>query len=129
MSQKIESKEFVLVDSNLQEIFTDGLCAVHNNENIIRMDFMSFQPQMNDSEGRRVCSVKHRVIMTLDNFVEAFNTQQGLITQMIAAGLVQWHGNGPENPAAAKPAADISEEKTDSSEGKKTARAKNSDKQ
>lgn len=120
MSEKIGNKEFVLADTNLQEIFTDGLCAVHTTDNIIRMDFMSFQPQMSNSEGRRVCSVKHRVIMTLDNFVDAFNTQQGLINQMIESGLVQW--NAPEKTGS------VPAQTTDISTGKKPSKPKVNDK-
>ena len=78
-----------------QEIFADGISAVHVTGNLVRIDLMTVQPHLKSDNGQPVVDISKRIIMPLDGFVQALAVQENIIKQLIAAGVLQ------QNPPAA----------------------------
>ena len=72
-----------------QEIFADGISAVHVTGNMVRIDLMTMQPHLKSDNGQPVVEVNKRLIMPLDGFVQSLATQQDIVKQLVAAGVLQ----------------------------------------
>jgi len=72
-----------------QEIFADGVSAVHVTGNLVRIDLLTLQPQLKSDTGQPVVDVSKRIIMPLEGFVQALATQQEIVRQLIEAGVLQ----------------------------------------
>jgi hypothetical protein len=72
-----------------QEIYADGISAVHVTGNLIRIDLMTVQPQLKSDNGKPVVEVNKRLIMPLDGFVRSFAVQEQIMKQLLEAGVVK----------------------------------------
>lgn len=94
-----------------QEIFADGISAVHVTGNLVRIDLMTLQPHLKSDNGQPVVDVSKRIIMPLEGFVQSMAVQENIIKQLIEAGVLKQ--NQPPVPAEDGTA----ETKTDSEPG------------
>ena len=78
-----------------QEIFADGISAVHVTGNLVRIDLMTVQPHLKSEKGQPVVEVNKRIIMPLDGFVQSLAVQENIVKQLIEAGVLK------QNPSAA----------------------------
>ena len=72
-----------------QEIFADGISAVHVTGNLVRIDLMTVQPNLKSDNGQPVVEVNKRIIMPLEGFVQALGIQQNILQQLIEAGVLK----------------------------------------
>ncbi|CQR70793.1 hypothetical protein SOV_43110 [Sporomusa ovata DSM 2662] len=72
-----------------QEIFADGISAVHVTGNLVRIDLMTLQPHLKSDNGQPVVDVSKRIIMPLEGFVQALATQENIVNQLIEAGVLK----------------------------------------
>lgn len=72
-----------------QEIFADGISAIHVTGNLVRLDLMTVQPQLKSDNGQPVVEVNRRIIMPLEGFVQSLATQQDIVKQLVAAGILK----------------------------------------
>jgi len=83
-----------------QEIFADGISAVHVTGNLVRIDLMTVQPQLKSDNGQPVVDISKRIIMPLEGFVQSLATQENIVKQLIEAGILTKNavteGNIPE---------------------------------
>jgi hypothetical protein len=86
-----------------QEIFADGVSAVHVTGNIVRIDLFSMQPHLQSKDGKPVFDISRRVIMPLDGFVKSFAVQEQVLQQLIATGKVQKVEQSVAQDVAAQP--------------------------
>ena len=80
-----------------QEIFADAISAVHVTGDLVRINFMTVQPQLKSDNGQPVVEINQRLIMPLDGFVQSFAVQENVIQQLVAAGALKQRA-----PAAAE---------------------------
>lgn len=78
-----------------QEIFADGISAIHVTGNLVRLDLMTVQPQLKSDNGQPVVEVNRRIIMPLEGFVQSLATQQDIVKQLIAAGILKQNSVDP----------------------------------
>ncbi len=78
-----------------QEIFADGISAIHVTGNLVRIDLMTVQPHLKSDNGQPVVEINRRIIMPLEGFVQALATQQDIARQLVDAGILK------QNDAAA----------------------------
>ena len=71
-----------------EEIFADGISAIHVTGNLVRIDLMTVQPHLKNDNGEPVVAVNKRIIMPLDGFVQSLATQENIIKQLIEAGVL-----------------------------------------
>lgn len=79
-----------------QNIFADGIGAVHITGNLVRFDLVVLQP----GEEKGQPEITHRLILPLEGFVSAFNLQEQVIRQLTKNGVLV---DGRVFPAAAEP--------------------------
>jgi len=72
-----------------QEIFADGISAIHVTGNLVRIDLMTLQPHLKGENGQPVIDVSKRIIMPLEGFVQGLATQENIINQLIEAGVLK----------------------------------------
>lgn len=74
-----------------KEVFADGIGQIHFAGNMIRLDFVTLQPE----EGGKapVPQSCFRVIMPPQGFLSAFNSMQQLIDKLVEAGVIQKNEN------------------------------------
>ncbi len=72
-----------------QEIFADGISAIHVTGNLVRIDLMTVQPQLKSDNGQPVVEINRRIIMPLEGFVQALATQQDIVRQLVDAGILK----------------------------------------
>jgi hypothetical protein len=72
-----------------QEIYADGISAVHVTGNLIRIDLMTVQPHLKSDNGQPVVEINKRLIMPLDGFVRSFVVQEKIMKQLLEAGVVK----------------------------------------
>lgn len=72
-----------------QEIFADGISAVHVTGNLVRIDLMTVQPHLKSDNGQSVVDISKRIIMPLDGFVQSLAVQENIVKQLIEAGVLQ----------------------------------------
>jgi hypothetical protein len=72
-----------------QEIYADGISAIHITGNLIRLDLMTVQPHLKSENGQPVVEINKRVIMPLDGFVQSFAVQEKIMKQLLEAGVVK----------------------------------------
>ena len=72
-----------------KEIFADGVSAVHVTGQLVRIDLMTMQPHLNSDNGQPVVEINKRIIMPLEGFVQSLATQQDIVRQLIAAGVLK----------------------------------------
>ena len=72
-----------------QEIFADGISAVHVTGNLVRIDLMTVQPQLKSDNGQPVVEVNKRIIMPLEGFIQSLATQENIINQLIESGVLK----------------------------------------
>ncbi|MDR7867655.1 MAG: hypothetical protein RIN56_12625 [Sporomusaceae bacterium] len=71
-----------------QEIFADGISAIHITGNLVRIDLMTVQPHLTSGDGQPVIDVSRRIIMPLEGFVQALSIQEDIVNQLMAAGVI-----------------------------------------
>ena len=72
-----------------QEIFADGISAIHVTGNLVRIDLMTVQPHLKSDNGQPVVEINRRIIMPLEGFVQALATQQDIARQLVDAGILK----------------------------------------
>jgi hypothetical protein len=72
-----------------QEIFADGVSAVHVTGNLVRIDLMTVQPHLKSDNGQPVVEVNKRIIMPLEGFVQALAVQDNIVRQLIESGVLK----------------------------------------
>ncbi|TWH49537.1 hypothetical protein [Sporomusa sp. KB1] len=90
-----------------QEIFADGISAVHVTGNLVRIDLMTVQPHLKSDNGQPVVDISKRIIMPLDGFVQSFSVQENIIKQLIKAGVLK------QNPPEAAGVVRLAEKRVD----------------
>jgi hypothetical protein len=78
-----------------QEIFADGISAIHVTGNLVRIDLMTIQPHLKSDNGQPVVDVSQRIIMPLNGFVQALAVQENIVKQLVEAGVLK-HNPLPE---------------------------------
>jgi len=78
-----------------QEIFADGISAIHVTGNLVRLDLMTVQPQLKSDNGQPVVEVNRRIIMPLEGFVQSLATQQDIVRQLLEAGILKQNSVDP----------------------------------
>ncbi|MDT8902709.1 hypothetical protein [Anaeroselena agilis] len=71
-----------------QEIFADGISAIHITGNLVRIDFVTVQPQLASDNGQPVMDVSSRIIMPLEGFVRSLTVHEDIVNQLMAAGVI-----------------------------------------
>lgn len=84
-----------------QEIFADGVSAIHVTGNLVRIDLMTMQPHLKSDNGQPVIEANRRIIMPLEGFIQSLATQENIAKQLIEAGVLK-QNNVPEVPSADK---------------------------
>lgn len=72
-----------------QELFADGISAVHVTGNLVRIDLLSLQPHLKSDNGQPVVEVNRRIVMPLEGFVQALAIQQDIARQLVDAGILK----------------------------------------
>ena len=70
------------------EIFADGISAIHITGNLVRIDLMTVQPHLKSDNGQPVVDVSKRIIMPLEGFVQSLTVQENIINQLMDAGVI-----------------------------------------
>lgn len=94
-----------------QEIFADGISAVHVTGSLVRIDLMTVQPHLKSDNGQPVVEVDKRLIMPLEGFVQSLAVQQNIVKQLIEAGVLK------QNPPEDTVVIHLAEKKTDKESG------------
>jgi hypothetical protein len=87
-----------------REIYADQVSNISVTGNVVRLDFASLNPLLQDKQGQPVYNLAARIVIPLEGFTKAFNIQQEVIAKLMAGGLVkvnQPSGAAGETPAAA----------------------------
>lgn len=71
------------------EIFADGISAIHITGNLVRIDLMTVQPHLKSDNGQPVVDVSQRIIMPLEGFVQSLAVQDNIVNQLINAGVMK----------------------------------------
>jgi len=80
-----------------QEIFADGISAVHVTGNLVRMDLMTVQPHLQSDNGQPVVEMNSRIIMPLEGFVQSLSVQDNIVKQLMDAGVLKKNPAQEEN--------------------------------
>lgn len=72
-----------------QELFIDGISAIHVTGQLVRLDCITLQPQLASQNGQPVVEISRRIIMPIEGFIEAIGLQQNIVRQLIDAGVVK----------------------------------------
>jgi len=72
-----------------EEIFADGIGAVHVTGNLVRIDLLTLQPHLKSDNGQPVVDISKRIIMPLEGFVQSFAVQEDILKKLIEAGVLQ----------------------------------------
>lgn len=72
-----------------QEIFADGVSAVHVTGNLVRLDLLTVQPHLKSDNGQPVVEISKRLIMPLEGFIQALAIQQDIVQKLISAGVLK----------------------------------------
>jgi hypothetical protein len=72
-----------------QEVFADGISAIHVTGNMVRIDLMTLQPQLKSDNGQPVVDINKRIILPLEGFVQSLATQEKIVNQLIQAGVLK----------------------------------------
>lgn len=94
-----------------QEIFADGISAVHVTGQLVRIDLMTVQPHLKSDNGQPVVDISKRIIMPLDGFVQALAVQENIIKQLIEAGVLK------QNPPAAAGVVSLADKQAEQAAG------------
>jgi hypothetical protein len=70
------------------ETFVEGVLGVGFGKGAIRIDFYGIAEGV-DEKGHPARERKHRLIMTMESFVESFNTLQNVMQKLKEGGMVQ----------------------------------------
>ena len=83
------------------ETYADGIGRIGLVEGMVRIELVSTTEQ--DSEGRPIREVRHRIVMTPQGFLQAVQAQLSLVRKLEAAGILRRapQQGGEEAPAAA----------------------------
>ncbi len=69
------------------EVFVDGIGQIHFIRGLVRFDLISLEP---DPDGKDPTpTLKKRIIMPPEGFLNTFNTMQQLIDQLLEAGVLK----------------------------------------
>jgi hypothetical protein len=71
-----------------QEIFADGISAIHVTGHLVRIDLVTVQPQQKSDSDQPVLDISKRIIMPLESFVQSFVVQENILKQLIDAGVL-----------------------------------------
>ena len=90
-----------------QEIFADGISAIHVTGHLVRIDLVTVQPQHKSDSGQPVLDMSGRIIMPLDGFVQALAVQENIVKRLIDAGVLT------QNPPEQVGVASLAEKRAD----------------
>lgn len=80
------------------QIFADGLMNISVQEGIVRIDFFQLSPTERDAEGKPARVFSHRLLLSLQGFLQTGSAIDQLITQMEQRGLVKRRPGGMAEP-------------------------------
>ncbi|WP_371379078.1 hypothetical protein [Sporomusa aerivorans] len=72
-----------------KEIFADGISAIHVTGNLVRIDFLTVQPQLKSDNGQPVVEINQRLIMPLEGFIQSLSIQQDIVQKLINTGVIK----------------------------------------
>lgn len=72
-----------------QEVFADGVSAVHVTGNLVRIDLLTLQPHLQSDNGQPVVEINKRLIMPLEGFIQALSVQQDIAQKLVEAGVLK----------------------------------------
>jgi hypothetical protein len=78
-----------------QEVFADGISAVHVTGGLVRIDLMTVQPHLKSDNGQPVIEINKRVVMPLEGFVQSLTVQENIIKQLVDAGVLKKNPPAP----------------------------------
>ena len=73
--------------STPKEIFSDGVGQVHFAGGMIRIDFVTLQPEENGQQP--VSQTAFRLVIPPQGFLAAFNSMRQLLDKLVEAGVMQ----------------------------------------
>jgi len=91
-----------------QQIFSDGIGQVTIIGGAVRLDFVTFSPTEKDAKGQPIAVFSHRVVMSLDGFMQSAVKLQEAAQAVSKLGQ-RARGGQTEPAAAAIPAAPATE--------------------
>ncbi|CUH97220.1 hypothetical protein P22_3347 [Propionispora sp. 2/2-37] len=71
-----------------QEIFADGVSAIHVTGHLVRIDLLTLQPHLKSDNDQPVADISRRIIMPLEGFVQSLAVQDNIVKQLVAAGVL-----------------------------------------
>lgn len=71
-----------------QEFYADKVSNIYVNGNIVRIDFVSLNPALQDKDGNPVYQHAGRVVIPLEGFTEGFSLTQNIIEQLVNKGVL-----------------------------------------
>lgn len=72
-----------------QEIFADGISAIHITGQLVRIDLMTLQPHLKSDNGQPVVEISTRLVMPLEGFVQSLAVQDNIVRQLVEAGVLK----------------------------------------
>ena len=87
------------IETTNQEIFADGVSAVHVTGNLVRIDLMTVQPQLKSDNGQPVIEANRRIIMPLEGFIQSLATHDNIVKQLIEAGVLKQNNVSEVQPS------------------------------
>ena len=76
------------------QIFADGLMNISVLEGAVRIDFFKHSPTERDKDGKPARVFSHRLVMTLQGFLQTAGAMDQLVSQMEQRGLVTRRAGG-----------------------------------
>lgn len=71
-----------------QEFYADKVSNIYVSGAMVRIDFVSLNPTVQDKDGGQVYNHAVRVIIPLEGFAEGFSLSQSIIAQLMDKGVI-----------------------------------------
>ena len=73
----------------IQDVFTDGVGNIHVTGNVVRLDFISLNPNQKNELGQPIYNVTQRIVMPLEGFIQSLALQENIVKQLVDAGVLK----------------------------------------
>lgn len=70
-------------------LYIDGIGQIHITDGLVRIDLMALEPHLKAENGQPVFAVTQRLVLSMDNFLQAFNLQEALIQKLVQDGVAK----------------------------------------
>ena len=73
--------------------FVDGIKEITIQDGIVRVDYFTYSPELDDASGKPAKAFSKRLLMSPEGFLQTFSAMERIVDQLVERGAIKRKGD------------------------------------